>query len=178
MVMYAKIRRMYFREKQSVSAIARKTSLSRNTIKKWLREPSGSETKYRGNQTEKVVTAFEPWLLQALKIDAHRPKRDRRTARMLFQTIRTQGFSGSYCRVTEWVSAWRALGDTRFWQVRLRAAQIQAGRSVPVRLERGIVGDWRHLAQGHRVAHQVVFQPRLLHLRVSRAKSRDVVRRP
>jgi len=112
MVMYAKIRRMYFREKQSVSAIARKTSLSRNTIKKWLRAPDGSETKYRRNQTEKIVTAFEPWLLQALKADAHRPKRDRRTARMLFQAIRTQGFSGSYCRVTELVSAWRALGDS------------------------------------------------------------------
>jgi transposase len=112
MVMYAKIRRMYFREKQSVSAIARKTSLSRNTIKKWLRVPGGSETKYRRSRTEKIVTAFEPWLLQALKVDAHRPKRDRRTARMLFQAIRTQGFSGSYCRVTELVSDWRARGDS------------------------------------------------------------------
>ena len=36
MVMYAKIRRMYFRENQSISEIARKTSLSRNTVKKWL----------------------------------------------------------------------------------------------------------------------------------------------
>ena len=112
MVMYAKIRRMSIREKQSVSAIARKTGLSRNTIKKWLRASGGGETKYRRNQAEKIVTAFEPWLLQALKADAHRPKRDRRTARMLFQAIRTQGFSGSYCRVTEWVSAWRALGDS------------------------------------------------------------------
>jgi transposase-like protein len=33
---------MYFREKQSVSAIARMTSLSRNTIKKWLRAGGGS----------------------------------------------------------------------------------------------------------------------------------------
>ncbi len=63
MVMYAKIRRMYFREKQSLSAIASKTSLSRNTIKKWLRARDGSETKCRRNQTEKIVTAFEPWLL-------------------------------------------------------------------------------------------------------------------
>jgi len=109
MVMYAKIRRMYFREKQSVSEIARKTSLSRNTIKKWLRVPDGTETKYRRNRTEKILTAFEPWLLQALKADAHRQKRDRRTARMLFQAIQTQGFKGSYCRVTEFVGAWRAL---------------------------------------------------------------------
>lgn len=110
MVMYAKIRRMSIREKQSVSAIARKTSLSRNTIKKWLREPEGSETKYRRNRTEKIVTAFEPWVLQALKVDAHRPKRDRRTARMLFQAIRTQGFSGSYCRLTN-----RTGSSTALW---------------------------------------------------------------
>lgn len=36
MVMYAKIRRMFFREHLSVSEIQRRTSLSRNTIKKWL----------------------------------------------------------------------------------------------------------------------------------------------
>lgn len=36
MVIYAKIRRMFFREHLSVSEIRRRTSLSRNTIKKWL----------------------------------------------------------------------------------------------------------------------------------------------
>ena len=37
MVMYAKVRRMFFREHVSISEIGRRTSLSRNTIKKWLR---------------------------------------------------------------------------------------------------------------------------------------------
>jgi transposase-like protein len=36
MSMFGKIRRMYFRDKLSVCEIARRTSLSRNTIKKWL----------------------------------------------------------------------------------------------------------------------------------------------
>ena len=40
MVMYAKIRRMFFREHLSVSEIRRRTSLSRNTIKKWLKAPA------------------------------------------------------------------------------------------------------------------------------------------
>jgi DNA-binding transcriptional regulator LsrR (DeoR family) len=34
MIMYAKVRRMHFRDNQTISEIARKTSLSRNTIKK------------------------------------------------------------------------------------------------------------------------------------------------
>jgi len=37
MVMYAKIRRMYYREHLSMNEIQRRTSLSRNTIKKWLK---------------------------------------------------------------------------------------------------------------------------------------------
>ncbi len=42
MVMYAKIRRMYYREHLSINEIQRRTSLSRNTIKKWLKAPNDS----------------------------------------------------------------------------------------------------------------------------------------
>ncbi len=110
MIVYAKIRRMYFREKLSISEIARKTSLSRNTVKKWLREPDGTEAKYRRSQSDTILKSFEPWLLQALKADSYRPKRDRRTALMLFTAIRTQGFTGSYSRVTRFVHQWRERG--------------------------------------------------------------------
>ena len=111
MAIYAKIRRMYFRDNLSISEIARRTSLSRNTVKKWLRQPEGSETKYRRTQSNKVITPFEPWLLQALKADSYRTKRDRRNARMLFEAIQEQGFTGSYTRVTEFVKQWRATGE-------------------------------------------------------------------
>jgi transcriptional regulator with XRE-family HTH domain len=39
MAIYAKVRRLRFREGLSISEIARRTSLSRNTIKTWLKEP-------------------------------------------------------------------------------------------------------------------------------------------
>ncbi len=112
MIIYAKIRRMYFRENQSISEIARKTSLSRNTVKRWLAAPDGTETKYRRIQSEKIIKPFEPLLIQALTADAHRPKRDRRTAKMLFEAIQKQGFKGSYCRVCEFVRVWREQGDS------------------------------------------------------------------
>ena len=112
MILYAKIRRMYFREKLSISEISRKTSLSRNTVKKWLREPDGTEAKYRRSQTVTILKSFEPWLLQALKADSYRPKRDRRTALMLFTAIQTQGFTGSYSRVTRFAHQWRERGGT------------------------------------------------------------------
>jgi len=111
MIMYAKIRRMYFRDKLSISEIARRTSLSWNTVKRWLTEPADKEIKYRRSPCEKVVKLFEPWLLQALKSDSHRPKRDRRTALKLFEAIQEQGFTGSYSRVTEFVLNWRRDGE-------------------------------------------------------------------
>jgi transposase len=57
-VMYAKIRRMHFREHLTISEIQRRTSLSCNTIKKWLR---GSEAPHqqRRNRNSKL-TPFEP----------------------------------------------------------------------------------------------------------------------
>lgn len=39
MSMIGKVRRMHLREKKSVREIARVTSLSRNTVRAWLREP-------------------------------------------------------------------------------------------------------------------------------------------
>ncbi len=39
MAMIGKVKRMYFREKKSVREIVRLTSLSRNTVRKWLKAP-------------------------------------------------------------------------------------------------------------------------------------------
>jgi len=107
MVMYSKIRRMFFREHLSISEIARRTTLTRNTIKKWLKAADGTEPKYRRPSKLTKLTPFEPKLLMALVADAHRPKRDRRNALMLFNEIRQEGFTGSYTRVTEFVRSWR-----------------------------------------------------------------------
>ena len=83
MVMYAKIRRMYYREHLSINEIQRRTSLSRNTIKKWLKAPNDSAVKYQRSKKPGKLTLFESRLLLALEADARRPKKDRRTALML-----------------------------------------------------------------------------------------------
>ena len=38
--------------------------------------------------------------LWAMETDAHRPKRDRRTAKMLYEAIRQDGYTGCYAQVT------------------------------------------------------------------------------
>ena len=65
MVMYAKIRRMFFREHLSISEIARRTSLTRNTIKKWLKAADGTEPKYRRGPAQTKLKPFESQLILA-----------------------------------------------------------------------------------------------------------------
>jgi len=106
MATYGKIRRMYFRDKLSLSEIARRTSLSRNTVKRWVRKPQGTEPRYQRKPPDQKIGPFAEWLTRALETDAHRPRRDRRTALKLWREIRAHGFTGSYSRVTEFVRAW------------------------------------------------------------------------
>jgi transposase len=107
MAMYAKVRRMRLRDGLSISEIARRTSLARNTIKGWLRGPVRSEMTYRRSAAPRKVGPYEATLREALATDARRPRRERRTARKLYAQIREQGFAGSYARVTEFIRAWR-----------------------------------------------------------------------
>ncbi|HEY5283736.1 MAG TPA: IS21 family transposase [Polyangia bacterium] len=107
MAMLGKVRRLYYRQQKSVREIARITSLSRNTIRKWLNAPVTGEPKYRRTPRPSKLTAFHEALQQALKADAHRPKRNRRTARALYAEIKAAGYSGGYSRVTDYVRDWR-----------------------------------------------------------------------
>jgi transposase len=108
MSLYAKIRRMYFREKTPISEIARKTSLSRNTIKKWLKVPVCAELKYPPRTAPSKLDPYAAELRQAIDTDARRPKRDRRTLKVLFRELQAKGYPGSYSRMTEHVKRWRA----------------------------------------------------------------------
>ena len=108
MAMYAKVRRLRLRDGLSISEIARRTSLSRNTIKEWLRGPVRSEMRYRRPRAPTKITPYEATLQEALEADARRPRRERRTALKLYAQLTEQGFPGSYARVTEFIRAWRA----------------------------------------------------------------------
>jgi len=107
MAMIGKVKRMYFREKKSVREIVRLTSLSRNTVRKWLKAAVLEEPRYRRSEAPGKLTPFHESLRLALKVDAHRPRHERRTARALHTQIRAEGYVGGYSRVTDFVRAWR-----------------------------------------------------------------------
>ena len=152
MAMLGKIRRMFFRDGVSISEIARRTSLSRNTIKRWLKVGEGVEPRYPRRKRAIKLTPFEQQLRAALETDRHRPKRDRRTAKKLFEELKEQGYPGGYTRVTDLIRAWRQeLGNA-----------TTAGAFVPLRFEYGdafqfdwseemlsIGGVWRKILVAH-----------------------------
>ena len=109
MEMLGKIRRMYLRDKLSLHEITKRTVLSRNTIRTWLREPKEvvSVPKYHRGKGPRKLSAFHAVLEQALKADAHRHKQDRRTAKALFVQIKADGYAGGYSGVTDFVRHWR-----------------------------------------------------------------------
>jgi transposase len=107
MGLMSKIRSMRFRQGKSISEIARLTSLSRNTIKKWLKAPQGAEPRYRRAQIPKKLSPFVETLELALKADGHRPRPERRTARALMVELQALGYCGGYTRLTDYIRTWR-----------------------------------------------------------------------
>jgi transposase len=121
--MLAKIRRMRYRDGLSLRDISRRTGLSRNTIRHWLRYREMVEPAYPPRNSPSVVDPWADKLADWLKTDRHRPRRDRRTARMLYQAIQGEGYSGSYGRVCVFVRRFKA-----------EASQFPSGRQAFVPL--------------------------------------------
>jgi transposase len=90
-----------------VREIARATSLSRNTVRKYLRVQQVEEPRYRRAGGLTKLTPFHETVTQALKADGRRPKRERRTARALHEELKAAGYDGGYSRLTDFIRAWR-----------------------------------------------------------------------
>ena len=105
--MLAKIRRMHFRDNIPVREIAKRTGLSRNTVRAWLRQPDAVDPQYPERQVPSLLDPYKEQLATWLRTDSHRPKRDRRTAKLMFLHLRAQGYPGGYGRVAQFVRQWR-----------------------------------------------------------------------
>ncbi|KWS50985.1 hypothetical protein AL056_13560 [Pseudomonas amygdali pv. morsprunorum] len=107
MEMMGKTRRMYLRDKLSVHQIAKRTGLSRNTIRKWIRAPETKQPVYQRQAAFNNLSPFHGTLEQALKADSLRAKHNRRTAEALFEQIKADGYDGGYNQLTAFIRAWR-----------------------------------------------------------------------
>jgi transposase len=108
MEMLGRIRRMHLRDKLSLHEISKRTGLSRNTLRKWLKVPEAVKApRYSRAKSYGKLADFTAELELALKADAQRIKQDRRTGKALFLQIKAKGYGGSYSRVTDFIRQWR-----------------------------------------------------------------------
>ena len=134
------IRRWALREQLSIREIARRSSLSRNTIKKYL-AAEAVERKYAKRVS---VSKFDPYadkLSAWLKCEASKTRKQRRTAVQLHADLVCLGFTGCYGRVAAFARTWQASQhQTEQAAARgtrhARAPELQPGGSVSIRLER------------------------------------------
>ena len=100
------IRRMALREKLPIREIARRTGLSRNTIKKYLRAGT-IEPKFSIPARSSKLDPYADKLAAWLKTEAAKSRKQRRTLKQLHGDLVALGYTGSYNRVAAFARKWR-----------------------------------------------------------------------
>ena len=91
-----KVRMMAYRDRKPIKQIARDLRLSKNTVRKILRDDLTEITYERKAQPRPALGAFVESLERRLKEDNALPRKRRRTAKKLFDEIQREGYGGSY----------------------------------------------------------------------------------
>ena len=100
------IRRWHLREQMSIRAIARRTGLSRNTVRKYL--ASGAvEPRYPKRKNSSKLDGFAEKLTAWLQREAVKGRKQRLGAKELAVQLRQLGYDGSYDRVCAFARRWR-----------------------------------------------------------------------
>jgi len=100
------IRRWHHREEMPIREIARRTGLSRNTVRKYL--ASGVvDTNYSKRKSSSKLTVYEQTLTSWLHREAKRNRKERRSIKQLYYDLVTLGYTGSYDRIAYFARQWR-----------------------------------------------------------------------
>ena len=100
------IRRMALREQLPIREIARRTGLSRNTIRKYLKSGAVEPT-FATPERPSKLDLFAEKLAGWLKTEASKGRKQRRTLKQLHADLVALGFTGSYNRVAAFAREWR-----------------------------------------------------------------------
>ena len=143
----AKIRRAYFAQKKPIKAICREFRVSRKVVRKVIRSEA---TEFRYERGRQPLPKIGPWRAEIdalLLANESKPVRERLTLIRIFEELRALGYEGSYDAIRRYAKRWRVeRGDAMAES--LCAAELRAGRGLPVRLVARDRADQRH--DGHR----------------------------
>lgn len=103
----AEIRRRHFVSKESISSIARSLKLSRTTVRKHLKTEVESAYQ-RQIQPSPKLGDYKELLRKWLEAEAQLPKKQRRTAKRLYDGLVVEGYTGAYDSIQRFVKCWKA----------------------------------------------------------------------
>jgi transposase len=107
MALLSVIRRWHFRQQVPIREIERRTGLSRNTIRKYLRADT-VEPQFKVAERPSKLDPYAEKLSGWLRIEAGKSRKQRRTAKQMHADLVVLGYDGSYGRVAAFVRAWKA----------------------------------------------------------------------
>ena len=107
MALLSVIRRWHFREHLSIREICRRSGLSRNTIRKYLRTEE-VEPAFKVPERASKLDPFADRLSAWLKTEANKPRKQKRTVLQLHADLVSLGYGGSYNRVAAFAREWKA----------------------------------------------------------------------
>lgn len=100
------IRRWHHRDGMPIREVARRTGLSRNTVRKYLATDI-VEPQYPKRKTPSKLDDYEHTLTNWLNRETRRHRKQRKTVRQLHKDLVDIGFTGSYDRVAAFARQWR-----------------------------------------------------------------------
>lgn len=100
------IRRWHFRQRIPIREIKRRTGLSRNTIRKYLRADT-AEPVFKVPARSSKLDPFAQKLTGWLRVESGKSRKQKRTAKQLYADLVVLGYEGSYSRVAAFVRDWK-----------------------------------------------------------------------
>ena len=101
------IRRWHYRDHFSIREISRRTGLSRNTVRKYLRSDT-VEPRFNIPDRPSKLDPYADKLSHMLRQEAGKSRKQKRTTKQLHADLAALGYDGSYNRVAAFARDWKA----------------------------------------------------------------------
>jgi transposase len=170
----ARIRREFFVRGKSIKQIVRELHVSRNTVRKVLRSGETEFIYEREVQPLPRLGRFQAELDRLLAANEAKRSRERLTLIRIFETLRSEGFEGSYDAVRRYARNWE----------RQRSSLLSSAAFVPLTFAPGEAYqfDWSHeivvmngVTVTVKVAHVRLCHSRMMFVRAYPRESQEMV---
>ena len=161
----AKIRRMVLRDGRSIRSVGRETGLSRNTIRKYLKDSSPPSYHRQVDPVRHKLCDYEERLQTLFEQDLKRPRRERRTGVKLYEQLVLEGYTGLYSPVQRFVRDLKRTG-------------LRSGDAfIPLQFQSGdaLQFDW---SEEHVVLGGIAQKVKIAHFRLCHSRKPFVVAYP